>query len=134
MLGGCKLDPTIISALVERWRLETHTFHFSCDECTIILKDEALQLGLPMDGPVITGSTVIPGKAELCRAMLKKVSNKFDGVATTSGGLHRMRKTKLEVYHLVHVILGAMLSHDTDRWLSTPTAVVGLVVTTVSTS
>ncbi|KAH1063876.1 hypothetical protein J1N35_028863, partial [Gossypium stocksii] len=42
MLGGCKLDPTLISALVESWRPETHTFHLPCGECIITLKDVAL--------------------------------------------------------------------------------------------
>ncbi|XP_012453323.1 protein MAINTENANCE OF MERISTEMS-like [Gossypium raimondii] len=36
----------LISALVERWRPETHTFHFSCGECIMTLEDVALQLGL----------------------------------------------------------------------------------------
>ncbi|MBA0664025.1 hypothetical protein Goklo_004101, partial [Gossypium klotzschianum] len=37
-------------ALVERWRLETQTFHLSCGECTITLEDVHLQLGLPWTG------------------------------------------------------------------------------------
>ncbi|MFQ6641412.1 hypothetical protein Gotur_015772, partial [Gossypium turneri] len=53
---GCKLDPKLINALIERWRPETHTFHLPCRECTITLEDVQLQLGLPMDGSVLTGS------------------------------------------------------------------------------
>ncbi|MFQ6636576.1 hypothetical protein Gotur_013787 [Gossypium turneri] len=68
MLEGCKLDPTLVSALVERWKSETHTFYLPCDECTITLEDVALQLGLPVDGSVVTGSTVIPGKKNLCES------------------------------------------------------------------
>ncbi|MBA0649833.1 hypothetical protein Goklo_017351 [Gossypium klotzschianum] len=35
----CKLDSKFISALIERWRPETHMFYLSCEECTIVLKD-----------------------------------------------------------------------------------------------
>ncbi|KAH1047376.1 hypothetical protein J1N35_038160, partial [Gossypium stocksii] len=31
ILGGCKLDLTLISALVKRWRLETYTSHLPND-------------------------------------------------------------------------------------------------------
>ncbi|KAG8491605.1 hypothetical protein CXB51_014781 [Gossypium anomalum] len=45
----------LISALVKRWRPETHTFHLPCGECTVTLEDVALQLGLPIDGSPVTG-------------------------------------------------------------------------------
>ncbi|MFQ6631095.1 hypothetical protein Gotur_009966 [Gossypium turneri] len=52
---GCKLDPKLISALIERWRPEMHTFCLPCGECTITLEDVQLQLGLPVDGSALTG-------------------------------------------------------------------------------
>ncbi|MFQ6647928.1 hypothetical protein Gotur_021439 [Gossypium turneri] len=53
---GCKLYPKLISALIERWRPKTHTFHLPCGECTITLEDVSLQLGLPVDGYPVTRS------------------------------------------------------------------------------
>ncbi|KAK5775517.1 hypothetical protein PVK06_043415 [Gossypium arboreum] len=69
-------EPT--NALFERWR-PGHKNFISCGECTITLEGVALQLGLPVDGSVITGSVVIPGKEDLCEAFLGKVPNKFQG-------------------------------------------------------
>ncbi|MFQ6659319.1 hypothetical protein Gotur_028246 [Gossypium turneri] len=79
MLGDCKLDPRLISALVERWRPETHTFHLPRDVCTITLEDVVLQLGLLVDGSVVTVATTVSGKEDLCVRLLGKVPKKFDG-------------------------------------------------------
>ncbi|MFQ6654809.1 hypothetical protein Gotur_025632 [Gossypium turneri] len=53
---GCKLDSKLISAFIESWIPEMHTFHLPCDECSITLEDVQLQLGLSMDGFVLTES------------------------------------------------------------------------------
>ncbi|KAK5832072.1 hypothetical protein PVK06_015872 [Gossypium arboreum] len=49
----------LISALVERWRPETHTFHLPCGKCIITLEDVAVQLGLPIDGNMVTGANFV---------------------------------------------------------------------------
>ncbi|RYQ89294.1 hypothetical protein Ahy_B09g096011 [Arachis hypogaea] len=49
-------DNPLISAFVERWRPETHTFYLPWGECTITLEDVAMQLGLSIDGEPVSGT------------------------------------------------------------------------------
>jgi hypothetical protein len=59
----------LITALVERWRQETHTFHLPHGEMTITLQDISVMLGLPVDGEVLVGSTD-SNWSELCLQLL----------------------------------------------------------------
>ncbi|XP_057450551.1 protein MAIN-LIKE 1-like [Lotus japonicus] len=56
-INDVTIDQQLVNALVERWRRETHTFHFPYGEATITLQDVLLQLGLPIDGDAVTGSS-----------------------------------------------------------------------------
>ena len=49
-----RVETSLLSALVDRWRLETHTFHMPFGEITVTLKDVAMITGLPIRGtPVV---------------------------------------------------------------------------------
>ena len=54
-VGKVNISQHLVSALVERWRTETHTFHFPHGETTTTLQNVALQLGLKIDGLPVTG-------------------------------------------------------------------------------
>ncbi|CAN1817169.1 Serine/threonine-protein phosphatase 7 long form homolog, partial [Linum perenne] len=53
-------DPEIITALVERWRPETNTFHLYGGEVTITLEDVHFITGLSVDGLPVTSPRLIP--------------------------------------------------------------------------
>ncbi|MFQ6636614.1 hypothetical protein Gotur_013839, partial [Gossypium turneri] len=72
---GCKFDLKLISAFVERWRPERHTFHLPCRECTITLEDVQLQLGLLVDGSVLTGSAQSADWGAICYDLLGVISD-----------------------------------------------------------
>ncbi|KAG8502329.1 hypothetical protein CXB51_000306 [Gossypium anomalum] len=94
MIGrGCKLDPKLISALIERWRPETHTFHLPCGECTITLEDVHLQLGLPVDGDAVTGSVHSADWGAVCYELLGATPDNINGGRIKMGWL---RDTFLE--------------------------------------
>jgi hypothetical protein len=47
-------NATVITAMVDRWRSDTHSFHLPCGEMMVTLKDVAMICGLPIKGRPIT--------------------------------------------------------------------------------
>ncbi|KAH1233665.1 Serine/threonine-protein phosphatase 7 long form [Glycine max] len=68
-MGYLKINAALISAFIERWRLETHMFHLRCGEATITLQDVSVLLGLRTDGAPLIGSTNLDW-ANLCEELL----------------------------------------------------------------
>ncbi|MBA0850356.1 hypothetical protein Goshw_028700 [Gossypium schwendimanii] len=90
---GCKLDPKLISAFIERWRPKMHTFHLPCEECTITLEDMQLQLRLPVDESVLTESVQSADWGAICYDLLSAIPNNIYGGRIEIGWL---RDTFLE--------------------------------------
>ena len=67
-----EIDHCLVSALVERWRPETHTFHLPHGEMSITLQDVEVIFGLSIDGEVLVGPTaVVDGDwMQLCMELL----------------------------------------------------------------
>jgi hypothetical protein len=53
------MDGPLLTAFVDRWRPETHSFHLPYGKMLVLLKDVGFILGLRLDGPAVT-STVDP--------------------------------------------------------------------------
>lgn len=68
-IGFIQLDWPLVTALVERWRQETHTFHFAVGESTVTLQDVAVLLGLRVHGYPVTGSANLQWD-DLCEELL----------------------------------------------------------------
>ncbi|XP_070026167.1 serine/threonine-protein phosphatase 7 long form homolog [Nicotiana sylvestris] len=75
-LGRMQLDWSLITALVERWQPETHTFHLPTGEATITLEDVQVLYGLRVDGRAVTLPQYI---RSMMRAQLLDMMMHFTG-------------------------------------------------------
>ena len=64
-----EFDHALITALVERWRPKSHTFHLPHREMGITLQDIEVMLGIPVDGLPVTRRTDLKWN-EVCRDLL----------------------------------------------------------------
>ena len=53
-------DPSLLTSLVDRWRPETHTFHFRFGELAPTLKDVSMITALPIRGEPVVSPRVSP--------------------------------------------------------------------------
>ena len=54
------VDRALLSALVDRWRPETHTFHLPIGEMAMTLQDVSMFFGLPHEGRAVGARAVGP--------------------------------------------------------------------------
>ena len=75
-VGPIQLGRSLLTALVDRWRSETHTFHLPCGEMTPTLQDVAYLLSLPIVGEAV-GLCVVAASwkddLEACFALVDRV-------------------------------------------------------------
>ncbi|CAI0425451.1 unnamed protein product [Linum tenue] len=66
-------DASLITALVERWRPETSTFHLPCGEVTITLEDVVTLSGLAIDGDAVVVDIPDEEWSAICLRLLGRV-------------------------------------------------------------
>ncbi|KAF7151247.1 hypothetical protein RHSIM_Rhsim02G0127300 [Rhododendron simsii] len=74
-LSFMSLDLALMTALMERWRPETHSFHLGTREWTITLQDVEILLRVPVDGEAVIGRVLQKNEwGPLCNRLLGVVS------------------------------------------------------------
>ena len=76
--GIFSLDRSLLTALIDRWRPETHTFHLPCGEMAPTLQDVSFLLGLPVAGDAV-GPRVVP------RGWANDLQQRFQAVMLMDG-------------------------------------------------
>ena len=92
-VGPIQLDRSLLTALVDRWRPETHTFHLPCGEMTPTLQDVAYLLGLPIVGEAVGPRVVAASWKDELEARFALVDRYGDGLLARPS--YRLKATGL---------------------------------------
>ncbi|KAH9605788.1 hypothetical protein KSS87_019490 [Heliosperma pusillum] len=122
---GLKFNVDFITALVERWRPETHSIPLTVDEATVTLQDVQVLLELRIREDVVTGTTTYnwraliyellgqtPGEEDLKGASLRIgwLTENFSGLpeeANEEGKQHQVKRHRRPSYCIAIVGMGA---------------------------
>ncbi|KAL0344287.1 UNVERIFIED_CONTAM: Serine/threonine-protein phosphatase 7 long form [Sesamum angustifolium] len=105
--GRIQYDCHLITALVERWRSETHSFHFRVGEATITLQDVQVIWGLPIDGEPVSGTDL-----ERTSVQWQEYCMQYIGFAPEEGAL---KGSRLQVNAIIEHISHVHITPDTPH-------------------
>ncbi|KAL0352159.1 UNVERIFIED_CONTAM: Serine/threonine-protein phosphatase 7 long form [Sesamum calycinum] len=105
--GRIQYDCHLITALVERWRSETHSFHFRVGEATITLQDVQVIWGLPIDGEPVSGTDL-----ERTSVQWQEYCMQYIGFAPEEGALKGSRLQYARAVALL--LLGGTMCPDSS--------------------
>ncbi|XP_076928001.1 serine/threonine-protein phosphatase 7 long form homolog [Bidens hawaiensis] len=90
--GYKMVDNHLVTALVERWRPKTHTFHFKFGETTIILEDVQVLWGMPIGDKVVSGrDTRLTFPEQRLTRLTAELGNDFPDDASEDNCVRRAR-------------------------------------------
>nr|XP_016456280.1 PREDICTED: serine/threonine-protein phosphatase 7 long form homolog [Nicotiana tabacum] len=108
-IGRLQFDWALITAMIERWRPETHTFHLPISEATITLEDVDVLFGLHVDGlPVAYPYALRDHKEVNYLHMLQRLTGFQPAEPTALSGASQLQLTPVRQY------LAAMDTEITD--------------------
>ncbi|KAL0326596.1 UNVERIFIED_CONTAM: Serine/threonine-protein phosphatase 7 long form, partial [Sesamum angustifolium] len=105
--GRIQYDCHLITALVERWRSETHSFHFRIGEATITLQDVQVIWELPIDGEPVSGTDL-----ERTSVQWQEYCMQYIGFAPEEGAL---KGSRLQVKAIIDHISRVHITPDTPH-------------------
>ncbi|XP_037440969.1 serine/threonine-protein phosphatase 7 long form homolog [Triticum dicoccoides] len=79
------INHAAMTALIDRWRPETHSFHLSCGEMTVTLEDMAMISGLPINGEALTGNSWGSGALAYLYRQLDEACRRKKGTSGMGG-------------------------------------------------